>query len=109
MQNSPPPTNTLKIYLHIEQFSLKTNRRQAKRILYSQGCKKDPHRSGRKGRETIRSEPGPLGRDKLRGRDHTDGDLPWGVGSSSRILGAPVLGSDKGNTSPLGRLGGWWD
>ena len=33
----------------------------------------------------IRSEPGPLGRDQPRGRDRTGGDLPWGVGSSSRI------------------------
>ena len=35
--------NTLKLYLLVEYFSLKTNWKLAERILYKQGCKKDMH------------------------------------------------------------------
>ena len=42
--NSASPMNISKIHLHVEQLSLKTNRRLAERLLYSQGYKKDPHR-----------------------------------------------------------------
>ena len=37
------PQEHWKIYLHVEQFSLKTNLRLAERILYNQGYKKDSH------------------------------------------------------------------
>ena len=37
------PKNTLKMDLHVEQFSLKTNRRRAERLHCDQDCKKDPH------------------------------------------------------------------
>ena len=49
---------TPKIHPHIEKFSLKTNWRLAEKLLYSQSCKKDPHRV-RKGREEARSGPVP--------------------------------------------------
>ena len=42
MWGSPPPTDTSKIPLHMEQFSLKTNWRLAERYLNNQGCKEDP-------------------------------------------------------------------
>lgn len=65
--------------------------------------------SGREGREAIRSEPLPLGGDSEEKGDNTGGDLPWGVNGSGHILGALVLGSDKGKRSPLGWLEGQWD
>ena len=45
MWNSPTPTNisNISIHLHVEKFSLKINWKLAERLLYNQGCKKDPH------------------------------------------------------------------
>ena len=36
-----PPTNTSKIHLLVEQFSLKTNWKLTERLLYNQGYQKD--------------------------------------------------------------------
>lgn len=49
---------------------MKTNQRLAERLLYKQGCKKDPHRTRRKTRGVIRLGPVPLGGDlEVKGDD----------------------------------------
>lgn len=48
-QSSPPSTNAPKIHLREEQFSLKTNWRQAETLLYNQSCKKIHTELGGKG------------------------------------------------------------
>ena len=60
------------------------------------------------GRDEIRSEPVPLGRDSEEKRDYIGGDAPWEVSGSSHILSAPALGSDKEKTNPLGWSKGLW-
>ena len=42
MLSSPPYTNTAKIHLHVEQLSLKTDRRLAESYI-TKFVKKDPH------------------------------------------------------------------
>lgn len=71
--SSPPLTNTLKIHLHMEDFSLKTNQRMAKRLLGHQGCKKDPHVTGQERKRSCQVRTCAPGRE-WRGRGHT----PWG-------------------------------
>ena len=65
--------------------------------------------SGRKGREAIRLQPVPLGRDSEENRDYTGRDLPLGVGRWRHTLGAPALGSETGTSSPVGWLEGQWN
>lgn len=60
------------------------------------------------GRDEIRSEPVPLGRDSEEKRDYIGGDAPWEVSGSSHILSVPALGSDKEKTNALGWLKGLW-
>ena len=53
--------------------------------------------------------PVPLEGDSEEEGDYTGENSPWGVSSSSHILGPPALGSDTGEMSPLGWLEGQWD
>lgn len=43
------------------------------------------------------------------GNSEEKGSLPWGVSSSSHLLGAVALGSCRGKMNPLGWLEGCWD
>ena len=43
MCNLPLPTNTSKIHIHLEQFSLKTKWKLTEGFLYNHGCKKAIH------------------------------------------------------------------
>ena len=110
MQSSPLPMNTPKIYLHVEQFSLKTNWRLAERLLHSQDSKKEHMVSSRKGREAISLGPGPLGGDtEEEGVTWAWRYPPQRVSSSNHILGTPALGSDTRKTSPLNWFENQWD
>lgn len=87
--NSPSPTNTSKMCLHVEQLSLKINWRLAERLLYNQGC------TGRStwgwvGGEKKRSgwNLHPEGGTQRRGY-HRLRDPPCGVSASSHILATP--------------------
>ena len=51
----PPPRNTSKTYLHVEQISLKTTLRLAERLLYNKGFKKDTHTIQKEGKREISS------------------------------------------------------
>ena len=57
----------------------------------------------------IRLGPVPLGGDTEEGENSKDREPPWGVSSSSHILGTTALESDTRNTSPLSWLENQWD
>ena len=46
MWSSPPPTDTSKVHLHVEEFSQKTNWKLAEDLLYNESFKKDSHVNG---------------------------------------------------------------
>ena len=52
----PPPANTSKQHLHVEQFSLKTNSRLAERLLHNQSCKERSTQSWKEGRRSDQVE-----------------------------------------------------
>ena len=47
------PHEHVKIHLHVEQFSLKTNWKLAEGIRYKQGCKKDTQVTRQDGKKAI--------------------------------------------------------
>ena len=63
---------------------------------------------GRKGREAICLGPVPLGGDSEEEGDYTGGP-PWGVSSSSHILGTPAPGPNTRKTNQLGWLERRWE
>ena len=103
MWRSPPPTNTSKLHLHVESFSLKTNWKLAEGLLYNQGCEKDPHITAQEGKEsdqvgTCAPWEGTQRKGRIQRWTH------WGVRGESRRLGAWVLGSYVGRPAALA---GW--
>ena len=59
----------------IEQFSRKTNWKLKERLLDHQGCKKDPHISGEKGRKVNSLGLVHLEGESEKKGEHTGGDL----------------------------------
>lgn len=59
------------------------------------GIRKSHTELGRKEREAIRSGPVPLGGDTEE-KDYMGEDPPWGISTTSHLLGSPVLGSNTG-------------
>ena len=91
------------IHLPVEQ---KLTRGWKKDSCTTRAIRKEHMESGRKGGEGIRLLTVPLGGDSEEGEHCLGGDSPWGVNSSSHILGFTALGSDTGKTSPLALLEG---
>ena len=90
--NPPPPTNTSKIHLHVERFSLKTNWKLAERLLYNQGCKKDPLNQ-------VGREQKPSGQD-LFPWEGTQREMTWGGGERRSVLGSEWFEPHIGTPSP---------
>lgn len=105
MWNSPPPTNTSKIHLHVEQFSLKTGNCH-KDSCTTKAVRKIHTETGKKGKQAIRLGPVTLGGDLEEKGDYMGKGPPCRVRGSSHILDASALGSNKGKMSPLGWLEG---
>ena len=90
----------IKMHLHMNQFSQKTSRKLAERILYNQGCKKDPKsKYNWVGREVI-SQDCACRRDTEEEGDYAAGGLLWGANSESHRFTAPILVSHAGEMSP---------
>ena len=109
MWSSLPPTNTSKIYLLVEQFSMKVNWKLAEGFLYNQSCKKDKHEVKQEGKESNKVETC-APRKGLRGKKRLHRWIP--ALESERLshkLSTPVLGSYAEETSPLGWLEDCWD
>ena len=107
-QSSPAPTNTSKIHLYVEQCSLKTNWRLAKRLFITKALK--THTQNQVGREEMQ-----LGwtciftRGHRRGRGlHRLGDSLLGSGQFERQIGHASPGSNVRSLSPLSWLGKRW-
>ena len=107
-QSSPAPTNTSKIHLYVEQCSLKTNWRLAKRLFITKALKK--HTQNQVGREEMQ-----LGwtciftRGHRRGRGlHRLGDSLLGSEQFERQIGHASPGSNVRSLSPLSWLGKRW-
>ena len=92
--------NISKMYLHVEQLSLKTNWNWQKDSCTTKAVRKIHLELGRKGREVIRLGP-PRGFG-IGGGFYTGRELSKEVSGLSHVLGTPTLGSDTGKTSPLG-------
>ena len=92
--------NTSKIYLHVAQFLLKTNQKLTEGLCTTKAVRKIYTKLGRKGRKTIGLGPVPLG------GNSEEKNITWvdTCPGEWAILGAPVLGSYAGETSPLGFL-----
>ena len=75
MQSSHTPISTSKIYLHMEQFSLKTNWRLSRRRFTTKAVRMRHTESTRKGREVIRLGPAPLGEDTEEEVGCTDSEI----------------------------------
>lgn len=98
-----------KIYLHVEEFSLKTNWGLAEGLPYNENLMKYADRIGQGGKrcDQVRTC---VPRRRLGEKGACPGDdLLWGVSGLSHTLDALVLGSDKGEMGPPGRLEGQQD
>ena len=92
-------------YIYIEKFSLKTKWRLAERLLYNQGCKKDPHGIIREeGKKSSQVQPVLLGGDSEEKGDDMAEILPgeWVVRATYWV--PQPWGPTKGRQDPLA---GW--
>ena len=110
--SSPPPTNTLKIHLHVEDFSLKTNQRLAKRLLGHQGYKKDPYVTGKERKRSCQVRTCAPGRGVERKRTHSLGgalsELHWTPQLWGPRQGRPAHWPDWRNSETNKRLWEGW-
>lgn len=97
----PPPTNTPKTHLHVQQVSQNTIRKLGG-FLCNQGHGKIPqNQAGREEKHWVSTcDPG---RGLRRKSDHTSGHSSWGVSGWSHRLDVPE------GTSPCGCLENQWD
>ena len=95
-QNSPAPTNTSKIHLYVEQCSLKTNWRLAKRFFITKALKKyTPNQVGREEKQLGWTCIFKRGHRRGRGL-HRLGDSLLGSEQFERHIAMPVLGPTWG-------------
>lgn len=85
----------------MKQFLLKTNWRLRERLLYNQGCRKDPYRVRQIQKKSDQVRTHTPGKRHREGGLHRCRDAPWEVNISA-------LGFDIGNMSPLNWFETWW-
>ena len=115
-QNSPPPINTSKIHLNVDDSDWKLTGDCQKYSYISKAVRKIHTESGKKRRHEIKSVPVPLKGDSEEKRDHGSGNPPWGVHGLSNNIGCPSLGiwhregkSPQLVGGPVGLAGGLWE
>ena len=84
-------TNTSKIHLYVEQFSLKMNWKLAEGLLYNQGCKKDIHVIREEGKKSSWSQGLCPWEGTEEEGEYRGGLPPWEVNGKKHRLGTPVL------------------
>ena len=100
MWNSPLPKNTIKIHIHVGQFSQQTNWKLVEVLQYNQGLE-EWSTWNQVGRQEKWSGQDLCPREVTQNKGRLHGDPPRGVNGSSHILGTPVLESDTRKTSPV--------
>ena len=115
-QNSPPPINTSKIHLNVDDSDWKLTGDWQKYSYISKPVRKIHTESGKKRRHEIKSVPLPLKGDSEEKGDHVSSNPPWGVHGLSNNIGCPSLGvwhregkSPQLVGEPLGLTGGLWE